>query len=174
MNRNRIRVLTVTVLLAALLSITAFWFVHTSQRQPAETPAAVQTLLQPGGGSGPRTPSAQCVNPHCAAASPNMECEYWDGGCQTWVMGGGGGGAFSAALMAKDGNYDHAEFLAQRVMRNNQAMAAAGIEAGDTVTHVDGLFFPTQKEFADAILDLRGKTLRIIRPNNTIAEVKLK
>lgn len=174
MNRNQIRILTVTVLLLALLLAASYCAVVT--RKPAEPAPAAQTLLLQGGGGGSRTPSAQCVNPNCAAATPNLECEYFGPGqgCQTWVMGGGGAGAFNRADAERVDDYDHAEFLSQRVMLNSKAMAAAGVEVGSTITHIDGQFIDNQKEFAAAVLDLRGKTLRIIRPDGSRAEITLK
>lgn len=91
-------------------------------------------------------------------------------------MAGGGGGAFNReeANMVGLSKYDHAEFINFRVMVCSKAMEKAGIEVGSTVTHVDGIFINNQDDFAVAVNDLRGKTLRLIAPDNSRREVTLK
>lgn len=123
----------------------------------------------------PITPSAKCVGTICGPAPINFECEYGDGWCQTIVMGGGGDSPFDVELKHKaPATYDHAEFVCQRVRRLSKPMAAAGVMVGDTVTHVDGQFFNDVDSFAAAVLDLRGKELRIIRRDGRAEFVTLK
>lgn len=83
-------------------------------------------------------------------------------------MGGGDGGMFQTKTL------DHAEFLCQMVTVPSKAMTAAGVPVRAVITHVDGQFFLTTEAFAAAVLDLRGKTLRIIRPDGSRAEITLK
>lgn len=117
----------------------------------------------------PRYARSKCEGGTCVAASPQFECEYLgEGQCETYVMGGGDGGAFKTKTL------DHAEFLLQRVTVCSKAMKRAGIEIGDTITHVDGQFFNDVDSFAAAVLDLRGKSLRFIRPDGSRAQVTLK
>lgn len=116
----------------------------------------------------------RCLGTNCYGAPCNFDCIDYGTFCETRVMGGAGA-LFDAVMKAKDPSYDHCEFLCQRVMRCNRAMEKAGIEVGDTLTHINKNFFSDQKSFADAVSCLPpGTELRVIKPDGTALEVTLK
>lgn len=161
---SRIELLVLLALLLLLAGV-AWWLI--ASRPEAQTP--IQTLLQNNPGSG-RSPCSQCVNPNCASASCNMECEYGPDWCTTHVMGGGGGN-FTQAMKQSD---DYADFVNFRVIKNCKSMDKAGVPLGSTVTHVNGVYLDNLNDFAAAVLDLRGKKLRLIVQDGSAVEVTLK
>jgi hypothetical protein len=77
----------------------------------------------------PITPRAKCQDGVCYAASPNMECEYWDvGNCTTHIMGYG-----------DDPQYQlYKATPGIRVSLVSERLEALGVEPGDVITHIDG------------------------------------
>lgn len=161
--------LAVVLAFIGLLIVIACWLI-TTRREP---PAPPQALFSQNAGV---TPCAQCVGDTCANANCNIDCEYGTGWCNSIVRGGGGGGVFNRAEALKVGLefYDHAAFINFRVIRNNSMMEAAGVPLGSTVTHVNGVYLDNLNDFAAAVLDLRGKKLRLIVQDGSAVEVTLK
>lgn len=170
MNKNQRQLVPALIVLAflLLLVVSGVWFVATT---PTKKNVPVYTLSNPSG----RRSCSQCVGDICASASCNIECEYGEGWCNSIVMGGGKTGPFNRDEANRVGleNYDHAEFINFRIILNNEAMETAGVEVGSTVTHVDGEFVKDADRFAELVKDLRGKTLRLMKPDGTRGEVRL-
>jgi hypothetical protein len=143
--------------IASILIIVCLALIRLSTIQPKPF-AAVQN--NQGGCS-------QCIANNCYSAPCNLECRLvGPDSCETIVMGGGMAGAYSPEVKAQGG--DFAEFYLQRVVRNNAAMTAAGIEIGDTLTHVNNQWAESQLKFAELVLTLpKGTTFRGLKKDGS-------
>jgi hypothetical protein len=123
--------------------------------------------------SDPQTESggrSQCLANNCYSAPPNLECRLVGDSCETIVMGGAQQD-YSPEMKAKG---EHAEFFMQRVIKNNQAMQSAGIETGDMVTRVNGIYAGSDLEFSKLILSLpKGTKLSLWTNKGERKEVTL-
>lgn len=121
----------------------------------------------------------ECVGGNCYSSTCNHECIQHGSWCETIDIGAAYK-AYTPDMKANGGDY--AEFICQRVMKNNSLMEAAGVKLGDTITHVNDQFpgwkfsdsNPVEVKFADLILKMvPGMRLRIIRGDNTRIEITL-
>jgi hypothetical protein len=153
------------IIIAGIVLVLAFaWFSLVSQ-SPTQVKPLVAVQNNQGGCS-------QCLGNHCYAAPCNLECRLVGDGCETIVMAGGMAGAYSPEVKANGGDY--AEFFIQRVVRNNAAMEAAGIQLGDTVTRVNNIYAGSDLEFAKLVLSLpKGTVLTLLNKDSQQRNVTL-
>lgn len=124
---------------------------------------SARTLLQPpqaliavqGGDPPPQGGCSQCLGKQCYSAPCNMDCRPVGDGCETVVAGGA---QQDYTPETKKNGGDYAEFFMQRVVKNNAAMEAAGIEIGDVITKVNGSYAGSDLEFAKLVLRLPRST----------------
>ncbi len=103
----------------------------------------------------------QCLAGRCYAATCNMDCRLLEEGCETIIMGG----ALAAynPKFRSDLNYDYAQFFMQRVERCTRSMTDAGIEIGDTIERVNGVFAGSDEEFAKMVSYIPRGTFFTVR-----------
>lgn len=112
----------------------------------------------------------QCIAANCYAGGCNLQCKHYGSWCETIVMGD-----YSPETIAAN---EVAFFIVQRVEKLNSKLRAAGVQVGDTITHVNDQFAgendAVKLRFSDLVLTMpKGMRLRIIRADNSRAEVTL-
>jgi S1-C subfamily serine protease len=100
-----------------------------------------------------------------------MECRLLGtNSCETIIMGG----AQAPYTPESKSGGDYAEFLVQRVVKSNAAMAAAGIEVGDTIIRVNNVYAGSDLEFARLVLSLpKGTELTVWKQNGSRESITL-
>lgn len=159
---------TLAVFLALAFCLLILGAVHFLMPARPQTP---QQILAFQGDPPPQGGCSQCLGGNCYSAPCNMDCVPVGNGCETRVMGGA---AAPYEPETKKANGDYAEFFMQRVVKNNEAMQAAGIEIGDTVVRVNGIYAGSDLEFANLVRTLpKGTTLTIWKMNGKRQDVTL-
>ena len=104
-----------------------------------------------------RTKSAKCEDSVCVQATPNLECEYGDGWCQTHVMGGGGGNPDESVWLFEATPGLRVSLVAPR-------LEALGLEQGDVITHINGKNLHSLERAAALAANIQaGTELRITK-----------
>jgi hypothetical protein len=129
-----------------------FFCIPKSTPQPQALLASEPALLNNGQRS-------QCIANFCYSAAPNLECKQYDGWCETIVMGLTAG---DYDPTKKSTYTDLAQFFMQRVERNTDLMEKAGVEIGDTVERVNGIYAGSDLEFAKLVLRLPKGTVLLL------------
>lgn len=145
----------IALLLAAfvLLVVVAYPFLPKSQPETAKPLISTQES-EPGG-------RGQCLGKQCYTSPPNLECFPVGDGCETRVLGGA---QQEYTPETKSSNGDYAEFFMQTVAKNNLAMEKAGIQYGDVIKRVNGIYAGSDLEFAKLVLKLpTGTKLQVWR-----------
>jgi S1-C subfamily serine protease len=155
---NKLKKLTISIMLVAIVALGITAYVN---RPIDKVPQAL--LSDPQSESGGRS---QCLANNCYSAPANLECRLVGDSCETITMGGS---AQEYTPDTKKNGGDYAEFYMQRVVKNNEAMAKAGIVIGDVIERVNGVYAGSDLEFAKLVLKLpKGTTLQAWRNNKRI------
>jgi len=165
MSKTKLSIIVAVV--AVILAV--MYFSLRSQSAPHADPQAFAALQ--GGDPPPSGGCSQCLAGNCYSAPCNMDCILLNPGCETRVMGGA---QQEYTPDTRKSGGDYAEFLMQRVLKNNEAMQAAGVELGDSVIRVNGVYAGSDLEFAKLVLRLpKGTVLLLWKSTGEKVEVTL-
>jgi hypothetical protein len=145
----------ITLWLAAFVLLIVAILLLLPKPQPETVKPFVSSQQTDPGGRG------QCLGNQCFSSPPNLECFPVGNGCETRVLAGAQQ-EYTPDTKAQNGDY--AEFFMQTVAKNNLAMEKAGIQYGDVIMRVNGVYAGSDLEFAKLVLKLpAGTKLQIWR-----------
>jgi hypothetical protein len=152
---NKKQTIFIVCCVALLLLVVVVSIRNVPPKQQAQPVGLLQGDPPPQGGC------SQCLGNNCYSAPCNMDCVPVGNGCETRIAGGA---EQPYTRDTKANNGDYAEFYLQIVLKNNEAMEKAGVQYGDLVTRVNGVYAGSDEQFAKLVLSLpAGTKLQIFR-----------
>lgn len=139
------------------------------ERKPPQPVALVASPEPQNGGH------SQCIGSLCFTAPPNMDCILVGDGCETRIMGLAGESYDPEKRSEKT---DFAVFVVHKsgyeILKLNSLLESVGLNAGDSVTEVNGKSPSNQVEFAGWVIKMeKGMVLSGFKKDGQKFTVKL-